>query len=55
MQPVKKGLERMEKEGVITKVERPTNWCAGMVVVPKPNQKVCTQENHVEGTVSTGS
>ena len=41
MQPVKKELERMEEEGVITKVEGPTNWCARMMVVPKPNQKLC--------------
>ena len=40
MQTVKKELERMEKEGVITKVEGLTNRCAGMVVVTKPNQKV---------------
>ena len=40
MEPVKKELQRMEREGVITKVEGPTNWCAGMVVVPKANQKV---------------
>ena len=25
----------MEKLGVISKVETPTPWCAGMVVVPK--------------------
>lgn len=37
---VKAELERMEKLGVITKVEEPTEWCAGMVVVPKPNGKV---------------
>ena len=41
MEPVKKELQRMEREGVITKVEGPTNWCAGMVMVPKANQKVC--------------
>ena len=41
MEPVKSELQRMEREGVITKVEGPTNWCAGMVVVPKPNKKVC--------------
>jgi len=26
----------MEKMGVITKVNGLTDWCAGMVVVPKP-------------------
>ena len=30
----------MEEMGVISKVEEPTEWCAGMVVVPKPNGKV---------------
>ena len=26
--------------GIISKVDEPTEWCAGMVVVPKPNAKV---------------
>lgn len=30
-------LKRMEKLGVIRKVEQPTDWCAGMVIVPKAN------------------
>lgn len=30
----------MEKLGVISKIDAPTEWCAGMVVVPKPNGKV---------------
>ena len=32
---VKEELTKMEKSGVISKVEGPTEWCAGMVVVPK--------------------
>ena len=32
---VKQELERMEKMGVISKVNGPTDWCVGMVVVPK--------------------
>ena len=32
---VKEELERMMKLGVISKVETPTEWCEGMVVVPK--------------------
>ena len=32
---VKRELERMEKMGVISKVTEPTQWCVGMVVVPK--------------------
>ena len=37
MGKVRAELRRMEQLGVITKVEGPTDWCAGMVVVPKPN------------------
>ena len=32
---VKEELTRMENMGVISKVDAPTPWCAGMVVVPK--------------------
>ena len=32
---VKKELSRMEFLGVISKVNKPTQWCAGIVVVPK--------------------
>ena len=35
MGKVKEEIDRMEKMGVITKIEEPTDWCAGMVVVPK--------------------
>jgi len=38
---VKEELDRMEAMGVIRKIEEPTEWCAGMVVVPKPNKKIC--------------
>ena len=44
----------MGKEGVIiTKVRGPTNWCAGMVVVPKLNQKVhiCVYLTHLNKSV----
>ena len=37
---VKRELERMEAIGVITKVEKPTLWCAGMVAVPKKSGDV---------------
>ena len=30
----------MEEQGVISRVEEPTDWCTGMVVIPKPNGKV---------------
>ena len=32
-----KELNRMESLGIISKVDTPTPWCAGMVLVPKPN------------------
>ena len=37
MLKVKQELESMEKMGVIARVEQPTDWCAGVVIVPKPN------------------
>lgn len=37
---VKAELERMEHMGVIARVDEPTEWCAGMVVVPKHNDTV---------------
>ena len=37
---VKDELQRMETMGVITKIDEPTEWCAGMVVVPKRGGKV---------------
>ena len=40
LKPVKEELKRMEKLGVIARVNEPTNWCAGMVPVPKKNGKV---------------
>ena len=40
MEKVKSELDRMLRLGVISKVDEPTQWCAGMVVVPKPNGKV---------------
>lgn len=32
---VREELQKLESEGVIRKVDHPTDWCAGMVVVPK--------------------
>lgn len=37
---VRAELQRMVKMGVITPVDEPTEWCAPMVVVPKPNGSV---------------
>ena len=40
MEKVKKELQRMENMGVISRVDKPTNWCSGMVVVPKSDGSV---------------
>ena len=37
VEKVSNELTRMEKQGIIQKIDEPTDWCAGMVVVPKPN------------------
>ena len=39
-QPLKEELTRMEKLGVIEKIERPTEWCAPCIAVPKKNGKL---------------
>ena len=43
MEKVKKELQRMQNMGVISRVDKPTNWCSGMVVVPKSdgNVRIC--------------
>ena len=37
---VKQEIQRMEKLGVISRIEEPTPWCAAMVIVPKPSSSV---------------
>ena len=37
---VEEELNRMESIGVISRVDEPTPWCAGMVVVPKKDGKI---------------
>ena len=37
---VKEELSRMEDMGVISRVDQPTEWCAGMVVEPKKSGAV---------------
>jgi hypothetical protein len=40
MDKVKVELTRMEKLGVISRIDDPTEWRAGMVVVPKSSGQV---------------
>ena len=37
---VRTELNRMESIGVISRIEQPTQWCAGMVAIPKKNGSV---------------
>ena len=50
---VKTELQRMEDLGVISRMDEPTEWCAGLVVVPKPNGKVriCVDLTHLNQSV----
>ena len=40
LQKVKCELEKKEREGVISKINMPTVWCSGMVVLLKLNNQV---------------
>ena len=40
MPAVKQELKHMEQLGVIARIQEPTEWCSGMVVVPKANGQV---------------
>lgn len=46
---VKGELQRMEKMGKIMPIEEATEWCAGMVVAPKPGEKIriCSDMTHL--------
>ena len=58
---MKTELDRMVEQGVVSKVERPTDWCSGLVVVPKANKTdvhLCvdlTQLNKTSGKVQATS
>ena len=43
----------MERVGVISPIEEPSEWCAGIVVVPKHNGKVkiCVDLTELNGSV----
>ena len=40
MAKVKAELEEMERSGIISRVDEPTDWCSGMVIVPKSDGRV---------------
>ena len=54
MSKVKMELSRMEEIGVISRVEQPTDWCAGMVTVPKPGKdevRICVDLTRLNESV----
>ena len=53
LKSIKEELTRMVKLGVISPVKEPTAWCAGMVVVPKRDQRVriCVDLTHLNKSV----
>ena len=50
---VKKQLDSMLEQGVISRVSEPTKWCSGMVPVPKPNGsiRICVDLTHLNKAV----
>ena len=40
LEKTKQEIEQMLQVVVISKIDRPTEWCAPMVVIPKPNGDV---------------
>jgi hypothetical protein len=54
MSKVKEELTRMQNLGVIKPVDQPTDWCAGMVVVPKANServRICVDMQRLNESV----
>jgi len=39
-EPAKKELDKMLNDGVIESVEKPTDWCSGLTIVPKTGGKI---------------
>jgi len=52
-QKVEKELLRMQSMGVISPIDNPSPWCAGMVVVPKPSgdMRICVDLKPLNQTV----
>ena len=50
---VKAELNRMEQTGVISRVDVPTKWCTGMVIVPKTNGtiRICVDLTRLNSSV----
>ena len=54
---VREELSRMESMDVIERVTKPTDWCSGMVVVPKANGKVriCVDLSYIKVCKENGT
>ncbi len=53
MNKVKEELKGMENLGVKAPIKEATEWCSGVVVVPKPNGKIriCVELTHLNNNV----
>lgn len=49
MKPLKQTLDEMERQGIITKSQTPTEWVHNMVIVEKPNKslRICLDPKHL--------
>ena len=52
--PLKKELDRMLEEGILTSVNEPTEWVSGMVTVVKPNKlRICIDLKDLNRAIKT--
>lgn len=51
--PVREELTKLESQGVIQRVDRPTPWCSGMVAVPKAEggYRICVDLTRLNAVV----
>ena len=53
LQKVKDELLKMEETGIIEQIQEPTDWCAGIVIVPKKDGRVriCTDYKNLNAAI----
>ena len=53
LQKVKDGLLKMEETGIIEQIQEPTDWCAGIVIVPKKDGgvRICTDYKKLNAAI----
>ena len=53
LQKVKDALLKMEETGIIEQIQEPTDWCAGIVIVPKKDDgvRICTDYKKLNAAI----